>query len=89
MKRTNVYLDDEQLRELKHIAVEEGLSFTELVRRTLSTFIDAYRREGISAWEEQLDGLVSQVRERSAPYGAKEIEEDITAASAEVRRRRT
>ena len=88
MKRTNVYLDEEQLRELKHIAVEEGLSFTELVRRTLSALVDSYRKEGIPPWEERLDTLVAQVRERSASYGSKETEEDITAASAEVRSRR-
>ena len=85
MKRTNVYLDEEQLRELKHIAVEEGLSFTELVRRTLSALIEGYRKEGIPLWEDRLDALVSQVRERSEPYGSKETEEDITAASTEVR----
>jgi len=85
MKRTNVYLDDDQLRALKHIAVEEGLSFTELVRRTLSALVEGYRKEGLPPWEDRLDNLVTQVRERSAPYGAKETEEDITAASAEVR----
>ena len=88
VKRTNVYLDEEQLRELKHIAVEEGLSFTELVRRTLSALVDGYRKDGIPPWEERLDTLVAQVRERGAPYGSKETEEDITAASAEVRSRR-
>ena len=85
VKRTNVYLDEEQLRALKHIAVEEGLSFTELVRRTLSAFVVAYRREGLPAWEERLDHLVAQVRERTEPFPAKETEEEITAASAEVR----
>lgn len=88
MKRTNVYLDENQLRELKHIAVEEGLSFTELVRRTLSALIEGYRREGTPPWEERLDTLVAQVRERNERYGSKETEEDITAASAEVRGRR-
>jgi hypothetical protein len=47
LTRTNVYLDDDELRKLEHIAVEEGLSFTELVRRALSVFADAYRREGL------------------------------------------
>lgn len=85
MRRTNVYLDEEQLRVLKHIAVEEGLSFTELVRRALSRFADAYRGEGLPPWEERLDRLVAQVREKAEPFSAKETEREITAASAEAR----
>lgn len=85
MKRTNVYLNEEQLRELKHIAVEEGMSFTELVRRALSVFTESYRREGLPPWEERLDLLVAQVRERGKAFPAEETEREITAASDEAR----
>ncbi len=88
MKRTNVYLDDEQLRALKHIAVEEGVSFTELVRRALSLFAAAYGTTGMPPWEERLDRLVTQVRERAEPFSTQETEREITAASAEARRAR-
>lgn len=88
MKRTNVYLDNEQLRALKHIAVEEGVSFTELVRRALSVFTAAYGRKGIPPWEERFDRLVAQVRERAEPFSADETEREITSASAEARRAR-
>ncbi len=85
MKRTNIYLDEKELRALKHIAVEEGLSFTELVRRALSIFTEAYRKEGLPPWEERMESLVNQVRERAGSFPAAETERDISAASAEVR----
>lgn len=85
MKRTNVYLDEEELRALKHIAVEEGLSFTELVRRALAIFTEAYHKKGLPPWEERMDSLVAQVRERAGSFTAPETERDVTAASAEVR----
>jgi hypothetical protein len=43
MKRTNIYLEEEQLRLLKYIAVEEGRSFTQLVRQALEEFLERYR----------------------------------------------
>jgi hypothetical protein len=85
MKRTNIYLEDDELRALKHIAIEEGMSFTELVRRALSVFTDSYRKHGLPPWEERLDRLVAQVRERAGRFPAEETEREITAASAEVR----
>jgi hypothetical protein len=85
MKRTNVYLDEEELRALKHIAVEEGLSFTELVRRALSIFTEAYRKKGLPPWEERIDSLIAQVRARAGSFPAPETERDVSAASAEVR----
>jgi hypothetical protein len=88
VKRTNVYLEDEQLRALKHIAIEEGVSFTELVRRALSVFTAAYEREGIRPWEERFDRLVAQVRERAESFSAQETEREITSASTEARRAR-
>jgi hypothetical protein len=78
-------LQDEELRRLKHIAVEEGLSFTELVRRALSVFTDAYRQEGLPPWEVRLGGLVSQVRERAGSFSPEVTEREITAASREAR----
>jgi len=42
MKRTNIYLEEEQLRLLKHIAIEEGQSFTAVVRHALQDFLARY-----------------------------------------------
>jgi hypothetical protein len=39
VKRTNIYLDEEQARLLRHLAVEEGRSFTDLVREALNAYL--------------------------------------------------
>ena len=92
MKRTNIYLDDEQLRLLKHIAVEEGRSFTEVVRQALQQYLDSYRRESAEdlspdVWTRRMDTLLARVRERSSKYSPAENASDITAASEDSRRR--
>jgi len=49
MQRTNIYLDERQLRTLKHLAAEERASVAALVRRS----IDAYLAQHVSddsAW---------------------------------------
>jgi predicted transcriptional regulator len=93
MKRTNIYLDEQQLRLLKHIAVEEQRSFTQLVRLALQEFLDRYQRKSGRAteesdWNRRLDELLARVRRRTTAFPPEEIEADITAASRESRRRR-
>jgi hypothetical protein len=88
MKRTNIYLEEEQLRLLKHIAVEEDLSFTELVRKALQQFPEAYAERPTSnedLWGHHMERLLERVRQRSHGLDSEEIEADITAASKEVR----
>jgi hypothetical protein len=94
MKRTNIYLDEEHLLLLKHIAVEEQLSFTEVVRRALQQYLDSYRRDSeedlsLDIWNRRMENLLARVRERTGEYSPAEIESDITAASEDSRRRRT
>ena len=91
MKRTNIYLDDEQLRLLKHIAVEEGSSFTELVRRALQQFLKSHAEHanGSSSeknWNQRLERLLTRVHERTLISSPDEVEADVTAASEELRR---
>ncbi len=92
MKRTNIYLQEDQLRFLKHVAVEEGLSFTELVRRALGEFLDRYQSKAGGAspeeWNRRLEQLLARVRQRTSAYSPEEIEADITVASQRSRRRR-
>ena len=64
MRRTNIYLDDDQLRALKHLAVEEGQSQATLVRRAVDEFL-ARRFEGRRDWGEQFDALVHIDRTRA------------------------
>ncbi len=85
MRRTNIYLDDDQLRALKHLAVEQHQSLAILVRRAVDEFL-AQRLKERSDWGERFDALVQRVQSRMPPDTTPaEIEADITAAREEVR----
>ena len=93
MKRTNIYLEEDQLRLLKHIAVEEGRSFTELVRLAIFEFLNNYQKKGKSIsssddWPNRINKLLTRVHRRTGHISSKEIESDITAAFKETRRRK-
>ena len=94
MKRTNIYLAEEETRLLKHIAVEEGCSFTALVRQALQEFLKRYQQKtkrGSPAdeWNRRLEKLLTRVRRRTSAFSPEEIEADITAAAKESRRRKS
>ena len=85
MHRTNIYLDAEQVRALKHIAAEERCSVAELVRRAVDSYIAA-RLSDDTDWRERLDEFLARVRARlplEAP--AAEVEADIASAREEAR----
>jgi hypothetical protein len=85
MRRTNIYLDDDQLRALKHLAVEEHQSQAVLVRRAVDEFL-ARRFKGRADWGERFDALVQRIQTRiPADITPEQIEADITAARHEVR----
>jgi len=86
--RTNIYLDEEQTRALKHLAAEEGSSVAELVRRAVDVYL-AQRFGDRRSWDERFDALVARIQSRvPKDLGPDEIEADITAARREVRERR-
>ena len=101
MKRTNVYLDEEQSRTLRHLAIEENRSFTGLVREALNEYLT---RRGLQAqstvagplrsiadddWKARFDAVLSRIRSGvPSEDSPAEIEAAITAARAEVRRSR-
>jgi hypothetical protein len=94
MKRTNIYLDEDELRLLKHIAVEEGCSFTDLVRQALQEFLENHQQKTKRSstkeeWNQRLDQLLTRVRKRTSTFLPEDIEADITIASKESRRRRS
>ncbi|MGH2461432.1 MAG: ribbon-helix-helix protein, CopG family [Chloroflexota bacterium] len=102
MKRTNIYLDDEQARRLCHLAIEEGRSFTDLVREALNAYL---ARRGLAStsrvvgprrsvssdeWRSRFVEALSRIRARTPEdLGADDIEAAITAAREEVRHERT
>jgi hypothetical protein len=101
MKRTNIYLDEDQARLLRHLAIEEGRSFTDLVREALNAYL---AQRGLSStsrvigprrslpqdeWRSRFTDALRRLRagidERLDP---ETIESEITAAREEVRRER-
>jgi len=88
VQRTNVYLDEDQIRGLKHLAAEQGLSLAELVRQAVDRLL-AGQGELDPSWQERLDRLVARVRSRLPQDARVEgIEEDITVAASEAARAR-
>ena len=101
MKRTNIYLDEEQARLLRHLSVEEGRSFTDIVRQALNEYL---ARRGMSSesrvsgprrqipeaeWQARFDAVLRRMRAGApADESVEEIEAEITAAREEVRRER-
>lgn len=85
MQRTNIYLDEDQLKALKHLAVEEQQSVALLVRRAVDEFLTRQFAERTD-WGDRFDALVQRIRSRvPARLTPEQIEADITAARQEVR----
>jgi len=88
MRRTNIYLDDDQLRALKHLAAEQQQSLAILVRRAVDEFL-ARRFSERGDWGERFDALVQRVQSRvPKDMSSEQLESDITAAREEVRQER-
>ncbi len=99
MRRTNVYLDEEQARLLRHLAVEEGRSLTDLVREVLNDYLAqrglasrsrvAGRRRELTSdeWRSRFVDVLGRIR-ASAPANPTDdaIETEITAAREEISR---
>jgi hypothetical protein len=80
-----MYLEEEQLRALKHLAAEEHESVALLVRRAVDEFL-ARRFQNADDWGRRFDELVTRIQSRVPPgLTATQIEDDITTARAEVR----
>jgi Arc/MetJ-type ribon-helix-helix transcriptional regulator len=88
MQRTNIYLEDDQLRLLKHLAAEQRQSVADLVRRAVDLYL-SQRLADDADWRVRLDQLVARIQARvPQEVSPDEIEADITAAQAEVKQAR-
>ena len=92
MKRTSIYLEEEELKLLKHLAVEEEASLAELLRRAVRWYLATAGRvrpapQALSdqEWDRRLDGLLAAIRARLPAVPPEEIEAEITVAREEVR----
>jgi len=101
MKRTNIYLDENLDRLIRYLAIEQGRSFTDIVREALNDYAKGqgfpspsrvraplesmrdpqWRHE----FQESIERLRAGVPKDMTP---EEIEAEIDAAVAEVRRER-
>ena len=88
LQRTNIYLDEEQIRALKYLAVEEDKSLADLVREAVDRLL-AERGAARTDWPARLDALLQRMRQRlPQEVSPSEVESDITRASDEARRAR-
>lgn len=96
MKRTNIYVGEQELKLLKHLAVEEQSSLAAVVRRAIRWYLAVAlgrvkppsRRLSDAEWSRRLDALLTAIQTRLPALPPEEIEADITAAREEVRRAR-
>lgn len=85
MQRTNVYLGDDQIRALKHLAAEQGQSLAELVRQAVDRLL-AEQVGPDPSWQKHLDRVVRPADSRAAQDAQPEqIEKDIAAEWSDVR----
>jgi predicted transcriptional regulator len=92
MRRTNIYLDEEQLRALKALGETRGEPVSGLVREALDDYLRAHGVRVIAddEWERRFDALFNR-RDRVAKeraYKDDEIERDVSDAVREVRKAR-
>ena len=86
MRRTNIYLDEEQLKALKHRAAEDGKSVATLVRDAVDDYL-VRERTAKADLDARWDALMARRRAIAAELDIppEVIEADITAARQEVR----
>jgi hypothetical protein len=86
VQRTNIYLDDEQVRALKHLAAEERQTVAALVRLAVDQYLAQHFRDPAD-WGQRFDALVTRIQSRIPPgLTPAQIEADITDSRREVRR---
>ena len=89
-------MGEEELKLLKHLAVENNASLAALVRRAVRWYLataagrvrPAPRVLSDKEWNRRLDELLAAIRARLPAVPPEEIEADITTAREEVRQAR-
>lgn len=92
MKRTNIYLDDDQLELLRGLGQARSEPVAALVREAVDAWLTAQgaRRVPRDEWERRFDALLRR-RDRIAKehdFTEEEVERDVVEAIREVRKAR-
>jgi len=92
LRRTNIYLPDEQLRALKRLGAQRGAGVSELIREAIGAWLRAkhVRMVGEDEWRKRFRSLLERRRRIAASVKPKvdEVEADVARALVEVRRAR-
>jgi predicted P-loop ATPase len=92
MKRTNIYLDEEQLELLRDLGQQRGEPVASLVREAVDSWLEAQgaRRRPDDEWERRVEALLERrdwiAEERD--FDEARVERDVRAAVREARRTR-
>lgn len=93
MRRTNIYLDDDDLSALRSIGSLQSRPVAELVREAVADWLSRHGVERIAEddWQQRLGQLLDRREEveASAAWEPDEVENDVATALAEVRRARS
>jgi hypothetical protein len=93
MRRTNIYLPDDQLAALKALGRQRGEPMSELVREAVGGWLAAQGVRVIDEddWGRRLEALLDRRREVAGRVGAPErtVERDVSRALTEARRARS
>jgi hypothetical protein len=85
MQRTNIYLDEDQVRALKYLSAEHEQSVAELVRQAVDNYL-AQEFDNDEVWQQRMSDLLRRVQDRScSTTNPEQIEQDISLAREEVR----
>jgi hypothetical protein len=103
MKRTNIYLDENLDRLIRYMAVQQGRSFTDIVREALNDYAKAQgwpdpsrvrmplpmTQKEREEWRVEMKRLLREIQDGvDTDLTPDEIEDLITQASEEVRQER-
>lgn len=90
MRRTNIYLADDQLAALRNLGGRRGVSVAELVREAVDAWLasQGVRTLTEDEWERRFGALLARRRKAATGTSAEAVERDVIRAVAEVRRAR-